>query len=47
MLLMEAGFDGVQMNVVQPAGLTGEVKLISPITMESIADAVETEGLAS
>jgi ubiquinone/menaquinone biosynthesis C-methylase UbiE len=46
-LLIEAGFQNVQMNVVQPAGIAGEVKLISPITMENIADAVVAEGLAS
>jgi hypothetical protein len=45
-LLTGAGFEGVQMNVVQPAG-TAEVKLLSAITMESIADAVMAEGLAT
>ena len=35
-LLMDAGFENVQMNVVQPAGISGEVKLMTPITMESI-----------
>ena len=46
-LLTEAGFENVQMNVVQPVGMTGEVKLLTPITMENIADAVISEGLAS
>lgn len=46
-LLAENGFENVQMNVVQPAGTEGEVKLISPLTMEAIADAVLAEGLAS
>jgi len=46
-LLTAAGFAGIQMSVVQPAGLEGEVKLISPLTMENIADAVMAEGLAS
>jgi SAM-dependent methyltransferase len=45
-LLTDAGFAAVQMNIVQPAGTTGEVKLISPITMENIAEAVIAEGLA-
>jgi SAM-dependent methyltransferase len=45
-LLAEAGFERIQMNVVQPAGIDGEVKLISPLTMENIADAVLAEGLA-
>jgi ubiquinone/menaquinone biosynthesis C-methylase UbiE len=46
-LLTEHGFEKVQMNVVQPAGTEGEVKLLSPLTMENIADAVLAEGLAS
>jgi ubiquinone/menaquinone biosynthesis C-methylase UbiE len=46
-LLAESGFENVQMNVAQPAGATGEVKLIAAITMENIADAVVAEGLAS
>jgi SAM-dependent methyltransferase len=39
-LLVGAGFDAVGMNVVQPAGMQGEVKLLAPITLEAIADAV-------
>ncbi len=35
------------MNVVQPADISGEVKLISPITLEAIADAVLAAGLAT
>ena len=35
------------MNVVQPAGFDGEVKLIVAITMENIADALLGERLAS
>jgi SAM-dependent methyltransferase len=46
-LLTQAGFENVQMNVVQPAGAIGEVKLLSPITMHNIADAVLAEGLAT
>lgn len=46
-LLSGAGFEAVQMNVVQQAGTLGEVKLITPITMENIAEAVVAEGLAS
>jgi ubiquinone/menaquinone biosynthesis C-methylase UbiE len=46
-LLAQHGFEKVQMNVVQPAGTEGEVKLLSPLTMENIADAVLAEGLAS
>jgi ubiquinone/menaquinone biosynthesis C-methylase UbiE len=46
-MLADAGFQRIQMNVVHPAGTTGEVKMISPLTMENIADAVLAEGLAS
>jgi hypothetical protein len=46
-LLRAASFEGIQMNVIQLAGITGEVKLLSPLTMENIADAVMAEGLAS
>jgi len=46
-LLRAAGCDGVAVQVVQPAGLTGEVKLIAAITMENIADAVLAEQLAT
>jgi SAM-dependent methyltransferase len=46
-LLADAGLQRVHLNVVQPAGTTGEVKLISPLTMENITDAVLAEGLAS
>lgn len=45
-LLSGAGFENVRMNVVQPAGTSGEVKLLAAITMENIADAVVAEGFA-
>jgi hypothetical protein len=46
-LLVGAGLDAVEMHVVQPAGATGEVKLIAPITLENVADAVLTAGLTT
>jgi ubiquinone/menaquinone biosynthesis C-methylase UbiE len=46
-LLNELGLTDIHMNVIQPAGFEGEVKLISPLTMENIADAVTAEGLAT
>jgi hypothetical protein len=46
-LLTAAGFANVDMNVVQIAATTGEVKLLSPLTMENIGDSVVTEGLAT
>jgi len=46
-LLTEAGFEAIEMHVVQPAGANGEVKLITPVTLENIRDAVLAEVLAS
>ena len=37
----------MQVNVAQPAGTEGEVKLIAPLTTENIAGAVLAEGLAT
>jgi ubiquinone/menaquinone biosynthesis C-methylase UbiE len=45
-MLQAAGCERVDMNVVQPAGITGEAKLVTPITMENIGDAVRENGLA-
>jgi ubiquinone/menaquinone biosynthesis C-methylase UbiE len=39
-LTREAGFEDIHMNVVQHASTTGEVKIITALTMENIADAV-------
>jgi SAM-dependent methyltransferase len=44
-MLIDAGFASVEMNVVQPAGIEGEVKIVNPLTMENIADAALTAGL--
>lgn len=46
-LLVEAGLDDVQVNVAQPAGLTGEVKAIHHLTMDYIRAPVLAHGLAS
>jgi len=46
-MLLDADFECMGMNVVQPAGIDGEIKLLNPITMENIADAVLAAGLAS
>jgi len=45
-LLRGAGFERIDAHVVQPAGISGEVKLIAPITLEAIADAVLAARLA-
>jgi ubiquinone/menaquinone biosynthesis C-methylase UbiE len=45
-MMLAAGFHSVQMNVIQRAGHEGEVKLVTPITMQNIAPAVLRAGLA-
>jgi ubiquinone/menaquinone biosynthesis C-methylase UbiE len=46
-LLTQAGFREIDVAVVQPVGLEGEVKLINPLTMENIRGAVLEDGLAT
>ena len=46
-LLQEHGFTDISVSVVQPMGLSGEVKLMSPMTVESISEAVVGAGLAT
>lgn len=46
-LLKDAGWERVGINVIQPAGITGEVKRMAAITMENIADSLFSAGLAS
>ena len=46
-LLIGAGFDDVEIQVVQPAGLRGELKTIHALTMDNIADAVVADGIAT
>jgi len=46
-LMAAAGLGTIHVNVVQPAGTSGEVKLIAPITMENISDSAIAEGLAT
>jgi SAM-dependent methyltransferase len=45
-LLAEAGLERIGTSVFQACGLDGEVKLIPPLTLERIADAVVAEGVA-
>lgn len=45
-LLHACGLERCEMHVVQPAGFSGEVKLMPPLTLEAIADAVLRAGLA-
>ena len=46
-LLISAGFEKVQVNVVQVAAMSDESKLMAPLTMENIGDSVLAEALAS
>ena len=46
-LLLDAGCTQVRVQVVQPAGIEGDVKQIAAITMENVADALIGGGLAS
>jgi precorrin-6B methylase 2 len=45
-LLSRAGFENIHLGVVQHAGLSGDTKLITPMTLENIADALIAEGVA-
>jgi hypothetical protein len=45
-VLSNAGFEDVRVNIVQPAGIAGELKLIAPLTMQYVGNAVVTAGLA-
>jgi SAM-dependent methyltransferase len=46
-LLSAAGLADVGMQVVQPAAFDGEVKLLNAVTLENIAPALMSDGLAS
>ena len=46
-LLAAGGFGQIDMHVVQPMATQGEAKLINPITLENIADAILQDGLAT
>lgn len=46
-LMLASGLERVGIQVVQPAGIEGEVKLIAAITMENIAEAVHDQELAA
>jgi hypothetical protein len=46
-MLRRAAIKGIELNVVQPAHIHGEGKLMAPITMSRIADALIAGELAS
>ncbi|HJZ81452.1 MAG TPA: methyltransferase domain-containing protein [Pyrinomonadaceae bacterium] len=47
LLLKQNGFDEIKVSVVQPMALEGEVKVITPLTLENIADALVQENLST
>ena len=46
-MLRRAGIKGVELNVIQPAHIHGEGKLMAPLTMSRISNALTAEGLAT
>jgi hypothetical protein len=46
-LVKQAGFVDIGVSVAQPLALEGETKLLNAITMQNIAGAILTDGLAS
>jgi ubiquinone/menaquinone biosynthesis C-methylase UbiE len=46
-MLRRAGIQDIELNVIQPAHIHGEGKLMAPLTMRRISDALTTEGLAT
>ncbi len=46
-LLRDAGFEDVHMTLVHPAALQDGIKLLTCVTLESIADVILADGLAT
>jgi SAM-dependent methyltransferase len=46
-LFRRAGIQDVEVNVIQPAHIRGEGKLMAPLTMARISDALNAEGLVT
>lgn len=46
-MFRRAGIQAVELNVIQPVHIRGEGKLMTPITMSRISDALIAEGLAT
>ena len=46
-MLRTAGVHEIQLNVIQPAHIKGEGKLMAPLTMSRISEALIAEGLAT
>jgi SAM-dependent methyltransferase len=46
-MLTAAGFPDIHISVVTPAAMNDKLKLLNPVTMEAIADAVVADGIAA
>lgn len=46
-MLRRAGIQDIEVNVIQPAHIRGEGKLMAPLTMSRISDALTAEGLTT
>jgi hypothetical protein len=46
-MLRHAGIQKIEVKVIQPAYIRGEGKLMAPLTMARICDALIAEGLAT
>lgn len=46
-MLRNAGIQEIDLNIIQPAHIHGEGKLMAPLTMSRISDALIAEGLAN
>jgi SAM-dependent methyltransferase len=46
-LLRSAGLEDIAVNVCQPAGMSGDAKLINVVTLERISQAIVSEGVAT
>jgi len=46
-MLRRAGIQNIELNIIQPAHVHGEGKLMAPLTMSRISDALTAEGLAA
>jgi SAM-dependent methyltransferase len=47
LMLLDAGLTGIGARAEQPVGFERDIKLVTPITLETVADAMVEEGLAT
>ncbi len=46
-MLREAGLTDIETNVVHPAGMTGDITLIAPLTLAAAAESIVANGIAT